>query len=126
MLGGKAFRKQIDGTCVADTEKTKGAYPDVMIENANSSMVVEIDEHRHDGYNVSCELRRYDTLLLGRDSQTPMLVVRFNPHNTGTVKTPFVEILKVLIQYLRTEFAHDKHQNEVVKTTVQYMFYGEV
>ena len=71
----------------------------------------EVDENQHRYYDLSCELARYDTLAYGIApiELTPKVqnpspthgrattVIRLNPHDTDSMKVPFIERVRAFI-----------------------------
>ncbi|KAJ3410506.1 hypothetical protein HDV05_003696 [Chytridiales sp. JEL 0842] len=121
-LGGASCKEQIDGKC--DNAKTKGAYPDIPLVLEDRVVIVEIDESRHQFYNESCELARYDTLQFGTKHLLPTKVFRFNPHDTSTIKLDFQAKLKVLIQRVRN-YLTSTLEETIPVASVEWLYYGE-
>jgi hypothetical protein len=123
-LGGNTCTTQIDGTC--NTENTKGAYPDLPIVLPDRIAIVETDENRHQYYDKSCELARYDTLQFGHKTLLPSKIFRFNPHDTATIKLDFTAKLKVLVQRVRNYLLEELEADAAPVASVEWLFYGEV
>ena len=139
-VGGSRCTNAINGSnnCEEKT-KTKGAYPDIPIILENGNIHVEIDEHEHKHYPMSCELARYDTVHNGTETNDqgqlyPSVFLRFNPHKvSGKEEIPLEVRLRVLIQCVRNEIdsfqklidipSHPDDPPPVVH--VQYLFYDD-
>jgi hypothetical protein len=54
--------------------------PDLLLDMGSHVILVEVDEHKHEGYECSCENRRL--MEISQDLQhRPIVVIRFNPDN---------------------------------------------
>ena len=122
-VGGTACKDQINGSC--SDEKTKGAYPDIPLVWKDRYGIIEVDENRHNFYEQSCELARYDTIQFGTDQLKPTKFFRFNPHKTNDIPFTLLEKVKVLIQSVRNYFKAELNPDLPV-AYVEYLFYGEV
>jgi hypothetical protein len=124
-LGGTGCSRQVDGS-QACAENTKGAYPDIPTLLNDRVINIEVDENRHQFYDVSCELARYDTLQFGSDKLRPTICIRFNPHVVATCQVLFEDRIKILIQIFRNALHAELDENEVPVMPVRYLFYGQV
>ena len=124
-LGGTGCSRQVDGSSDC-AEKTKGAYPDIPILLNDRLVIIEVDENRHQHYEVSCELARYDTLQFSSNHLLPTTCIRFNPHLTTTNKLRFEDRVKTLVQVVRNRLLANLGKDEVPVMSVMYLFYGEV
>jgi hypothetical protein len=137
MIGGQSCKEALDGgDC---EEKTKGAYIDIPIVLPDRLICGEVDENQHRYYQVACELARYDTLAYGATSlelvptlENPFptqgratIVIRLNPHDTDSMKVPFIERVRVFIQMFRNLMTQPISANDRIGATVYYLFYGE-
>ncbi|KAJ3266487.1 hypothetical protein HDU77_000587 [Chytriomyces hyalinus] len=108
-LGGTACKDQLDGVC--NDKRTKGAYPEIPLISTDRVAIVEVDKNRHQFYDKTCELARYDTLQFGTAVLLPTRVFRFNPHDMATLQFELSSKLKVLVQqvhnYLNEELEVD-------------------
>lgn len=123
-LGGIACKDQINGPCSSD--KTKGAYPDISLVWKDRYAFVEIDENRHNNYDKSCELARYETVHYGTETTKPSRFFRFNPHSNDNTNYTILDKIKVLIQSLRNYFNIDLNPDVVFVPSLVYFYYGEV
>ena len=129
-LGGLDCTQSIDGSlCPAGSAealvRTKAALPDLAMVLLHMNIYIEIDENRHQYYEESCELARYDTVQFGADSIKPSLCLRFNPHVVVNQDLPSLEDrIKFLMQRLRNAINApiDKEAEPIM--TVQHLFYG--
>ncbi|KAJ3010752.1 UNVERIFIED_CONTAM: hypothetical protein HDU68_001998 [Siphonaria sp. JEL0065] len=122
LLGGTACKDQVDGAC--NDEKTKGAYPDIPLVLNDRVAIVEVDENRHQYYNQSCELARYDTLQFGTGWLLPTRVFRFNPHDTATLRFDFTSKL-MLIQRVRNYLNEELEIGAAPVASVEWLYYGQ-
>lgn len=54
--------------------------PDIYLDMGSHSILIEVDENQHDGYESICENKR--TMLLFNDlGNRPLVLIRFNPDN---------------------------------------------
>ena len=88
---------------------------------------------------MSCELGRYDTLAHGvapieitptDENPTPVqgratFILRLNPHDTSTMKVPFIDRVRVFIQIVRNLINQPLSTEDRIGATVYYLFYGE-
>ena len=74
MVGGVACEASVGNEC--GTAKTKRASPDLFLVTRYKYIYVETDENRHDPYNASCELARYDTIHHGTSKLLPSIFIR--------------------------------------------------
>jgi hypothetical protein len=123
-LGGSGCKNRIDGSYFPG-EKTKGCYPDIPILTKSKLLNVEVDENRHQFYNMLCELARYDSLMYGQDELRNTTCIRFNPHDCEGMTLPFVDRVRVLLQSIRNEMNVDVI-DDTPKLIVKYFFYGDV
>ncbi|KAJ3122138.1 hypothetical protein HK100_012118 [Physocladia obscura] len=104
-----------------NNEKAKGAYPDIPIVLQDRVAIIEIDENRHQYYDTSCELARYDVLQFGTATLLATKVFRFNPHDSLTVKFEFeVKLLQRVRNYVNQEL-----DEEVPVAAVEWLYYDE-
>lgn len=88
-------------------------------------VVLEIDEHSHQSYDVECELKKLDSTNYGFDTgvKRPVVVIRFNPDEydrsrIGLADRCFLVAAKV------TEFLEcDVKMFDLLRANVVYMFY---
>jgi hypothetical protein len=90
------------------------AYVDFVIYYPTHVVLLEIDEHQHDGYPASCDVRRmadvYGAVQTARPHPIPILWVRFNPHryhvNGDETKKTYTErkhaLLDLVMNYVPT------------------------
>ena len=105
--------------------RTKAALPDLAMVLPHKNIFIEIDENRHQFYDESCELARYDTLQFGADSTKPSLCLRFNPHVVVNQELPSLEDrIKFLMQRLRNATTAPIDTEAAPTMTVQHLFYG--
>jgi len=79
----------IDFTCIGKDREGARSYIDFLIECKDAAgkttgfILLEVDEHQHEWYDLSCELRRmmdaHRSLILGGNS-FPIMFLRYNPH----------------------------------------------
>jgi hypothetical protein len=69
-----ACDKRVDGTDGCGS----GRRPDWLVDLGTHSVIVEVDEEQHCGYDTSCETKRL-MQLFGDLGDRPLVVVRFNP-----------------------------------------------
>ncbi len=112
------------GAC--NKERPKGAYPDISLVLQDRVCIIEVDEHRHQFYNSSCELARYDVLQFGTKDLLPTRVFRFNPHDTATLKFDFTSKLKMLIQRVRNYLNEELEIGAAPVASVEWLYYGQV
>lgn len=128
------FKSQhcIDFVCVGSDRDGSRCFIDFLIEIKNKEnqtigfVFLEVDEHQHSWYSVSCEIRRMAdvqrTLIL-EGNTFPVLFLRYNPHKYTVDSNP--KKLRVkdreaqLVDYLKNvQFDND--------FSVVYMFYNTV
>lgn len=64
--------------------------PDLYIDMGSHSIIIEIDENQHDGYENICENKR--TMLLFNDlGNRPLVFIRFNPDSYYNKKNEFIK-----------------------------------
>jgi hypothetical protein len=66
--------KRVDGTGGCGSLRR----PDWLVDLGTHSVIVEIDEEQHEGYDTTCETKRL-MQLFGDLGDRPLVVVRFNP-----------------------------------------------
>ena len=70
-----------DKTCIVDQRIQDGCSrrrPDICMDLGDQVILVEVDEHKHEDYECSCENRRI--MELSQDvGHRPMVILRFNP-----------------------------------------------
>ena len=85
--------------CKTEVNRT---FIDLTIIELNYIIHLEVDEHRHDPYEVSCEIARYDRMVYSQNGiLKKVIIIRFNPHDTEDIKISFIIKLKSLLQILR-------------------------
>jgi hypothetical protein len=52
--------------------------PDLLLDMGSHLLIIEIDEHKHEGYDCSCENKRLMEISLDLQHR-PIVFVRFNP-----------------------------------------------
>jgi hypothetical protein len=66
---------------VADKRVVDGCSrrrPDLLLDMGSHIIIVEVDEHKHEGYDCSCENKRL--MEISQDLQhRPIVFIRFNP-----------------------------------------------
>ena len=88
-------------------------------------LVVEVDEHQHEIYEPSCELRRLVELLAACMGK-PLVVIRYNPDGYKiqgeTQRMSLVKRQTTLIDTIR------KYENRILNKilTVEYLCYTDV
>ena len=96
-------------------------YPDYLfIASAEHAVLLEVDEHEHRDYNVSCEVARISEIM---DSigHTNLHVIRFNPNEVGaTTETRRTRVLEALDNAIQTNFGRFSDTGCVV----QYVGYS--
>jgi hypothetical protein len=115
----------ISYSCIDDTSK-KSSRIDAVIEcpERNLRILLEVDEHQHCAYQVSCELAKMTDstacIRLGGETQK-LLWLRLNPDayqvDGETVKTPKRDRYKVLEDVIRT-YVPDRDM------AVMYLYYS--
>jgi uncharacterized Zn-finger protein len=124
-----AFKKQkidykrehyITFKCITQT----CAYIDFFLLINGCLVFVEIDEEQHDGYGVSCDIKRMSDIRTSytiEGCELPIIFIRYNPH-TFKVNGNGVNIGRkyreqVLINYIKTI------PKNLPPLTIQYMYY---
>jgi hypothetical protein len=69
-----ACDKRVDGTGGCGS----GRRPDWLVDLGTHSLIVEVDEEQHGGYDTACETKRL-MQLFGDLGDRPLVIVRFNP-----------------------------------------------
>ena len=99
--------------------------PDFWAELPTFVLVIEVDEHQHEQYEPSCELRRLVELLAACMGK-PLVVIRYNPDGYKiqgeTERTSTKKRQAALIDTIR------KYENRILDKilTVEYMFYTDL
>ncbi|CAL8461306.1 g837 [Coccomyxa elongata] len=99
--------------------------PDFWAELPTFVLVIEVDEHQHEQYEPSCELRRLVELLAACMGK-PLVVIRYNPDaymiQGETQRTSTKKRQAVLIDRIQ------KYENNYLDKilTVEYMFYKDL
>ena len=123
LIGGTSCSKQVDGNRDCNGLKTKGAYVDIPLILEDRVIYIEVDENSHRYYDVTCELARYDTLSYGTNQSGKHVdIIRFNPHQTSSVKVDLTPRLKCLVQLIRNLMTQQLFDD--VATALHNMFYG--
>ena len=65
------FNKRVEDGC-------SKRRPDALVQFGTHLVIVEIDEHRHCGYNILCNHRRMVEILQD-NNHSPVVFIRFNP-----------------------------------------------
>ncbi len=98
--------------------------PDFWAELPTFVLVVEVDEHQHEIYEPSCELRRLVELLAACMGK-PLVVIRYNPDaykiQGETERTSTKKRQAALIETIR------KYEDQILDKilTVEYLFYSD-
>jgi hypothetical protein len=87
--------KRVDGTGGCGS----GRRPDWLADLGTHSLIVEVDEEQHAGYDTTCETKRL-MQLFGDLGDRPLVVVRFNPDDYVAacgrrVPSPFKHLAKL-------------------------------
>jgi Holliday junction resolvase len=99
--------------------------PDFWAELPTFVLVIEVDEHQHEQYEPSCELRRLVELLVACMGK-PLVVIRYNPDaymiQGETQRTSTKKRQAALIDRIQ------KYENNYLDKilTVEYMFYTDL
>ena len=127
---GFDFKPQhfIDFTCVGEDRHGCRAFIDYLITikdrtGTGGIIFLEVDEHQHEWYEITCEIRRmtdvYHTLIL-EGNTLPILFVRYNPNsysiNSVKQSTPKRERESTLLELLN-------NVNFERPFAIQYMYY---
>ena len=84
--------------------------PDGLIDMHTHSIIIEIDEDQHSGYESLCDNRR--TMELFQDlGNRPIIFIRLNPDS-----------YKINIKRHNSVFKLDKNSNELVKNTKEFNY----
>ena len=68
--------------------------PDIFKDCFTHSIIIEIDENKHSGYDEICENKRIMTLFQGLANR-PLVVIRFNPDKCSNSESIFTKKLKL-------------------------------
>lgn len=102
------------------------AYIDFFLIIHGCLVFVEVDEGQHDGYGVSCDIKRMSDIRTSytiEGCELPILFIRYNPHEfevDGTVvKIGRKYREEALITYIR-----NLKNTKLAPLTIQYMYYN--
>ena len=75
-----------DGLCI-------NKRPDILLNLNKHSIIIEIDENQHKGYNIDCDISR--TNKIQEALNRPIIIIRFNPddyinENNKKITSPFI------------------------------------
>jgi KRAB domain-containing zinc finger protein len=101
------------------------AYIDFFLIINGCLVFVEVDEEQHDGYGVSCDIKRMSDIRTSytiEGCELPILFIRYNPHGFE-INGNFVKIGRkyredVLVNYIKTMTSA-----QLPPLTIQYMYY---
>ena len=102
-----SYDKIIDNTC-------NKYRPDIFKDLLTHSLIIEIDEDKHNSYDDECEFNRLQTIYEGL-AYRPMFVIRFNPDKYSQSNSIFTKELKIK----KKEFSI---RLEKLKNQIQYCF----
>lgn len=122
----------IDFICIGPDRDGDRCYVDFLVEirdeegKVKGYVFLEVDEHQHKGYNLSCELRRMSDVIrtLNLEGNTlPIIFLRYNPHDFTVDNVKQKVLLRdkeaKLVDYLRKIDFEEPF-------SVIYMFYDTV
>ena len=123
--------KRVDFRRVSNSMACKWANIDFVVGVNGGQVFLEIDEHQHKAYDISCETRRmttvHESIMLDPSNplvQMPLVFIRYNPDtfrvNGCLQKLTKAEREQTLMDYICGMMLDETHAGQL---QVKYMFY---